>query len=130
MEDFLSRWYAAVLWSTRSNPPIPMDTSLSIRHRFNVNIPRGKFVVISLILIGESTWNLWHRFDVEILTWIRRPLKLTKYRWRGFFYVVSTSNRRNFCMHCFHFLTFSALGTCSKLIMLSRCNFSDIYISL
>ena len=34
---------------------------------------------------------------------------------RGFFYVVSTSNRRNFCTRCFHFLTFSALGTYSKL---------------
>ena len=34
-----------------------MDTSLSIRHQFDVELPRGKFVKISSILKGESTWN-------------------------------------------------------------------------
>ena len=33
----------------------PMDTSSSIRHRFDVEISRGKFVEISLILKDEST---------------------------------------------------------------------------
>ena len=36
----------------------PMDTSSSIRHRFDVEIPRGKFVEVSSILEGESTWKL------------------------------------------------------------------------
>ena len=36
----------------------PMDTSSSIRHRFNVEIPRGNFVEVSSILKGESMWKL------------------------------------------------------------------------
>ena len=36
----------------------PMNTSSSIHHRFDVEIPRGKFVEITLILKGESTWKL------------------------------------------------------------------------
>ena len=36
----------------------PMDTSSSIRHRFDVEIPRGKFVEITSILKGESMWKL------------------------------------------------------------------------
>ena len=35
-----------------------MDTSSSIRHRFDVQIPRGKFVEITSILKGESKWKL------------------------------------------------------------------------
>ena len=35
-----------------------MDTSSLIRHRFDVEIPRGKFVEITSILKGESTWKL------------------------------------------------------------------------
>ena len=95
---------------------LPMDTSSSSRHPFNVEIPRGKFMQIISILKGESTWKLWHRFDVDISTWIRLS-KSTKYRWVLVvdFSVVSTSNWRNFCTRCFHFLTFSALGTYSKL---------------
>ena len=58
----------------------PMDTSLSMRHRFDIEIQRGKFVEITLILKGESTWKLWHRFEVDISTWIRLS-KSTKYRW-------------------------------------------------
>ena len=57
-----------------------MDTSPSIGHRFDVKIPPGKFVEIKSILKGESTWKLWHRFDVDISTWIRLS-KSTKYRW-------------------------------------------------
>ena len=57
----------------------PMDTSSLIRHWFDVEIPHGKFVEISSILKGESTWKLWHRFDVEISTQIQIS-KSTKYR--------------------------------------------------
>ena len=60
--------------------PYPMETSSSIRHRFEVEIPRGKFIEITSILKGESTWKLWHRLDVEISTWIRLS-KSTKYQW-------------------------------------------------
>ena len=35
----------------------PMDTSSSIHHRFDVEIPRGKFVEISSILKGEPRNN-------------------------------------------------------------------------
>ena len=59
---------------------IPMDTSSLIFHRFDIDIPHGKFVEISSILKGESTWKLWHWFDVETSTWIRLS-KSTKYRW-------------------------------------------------
>ena len=36
----------------------PMDTSSSIRHRFDVKIPHGKFVEILSVLKGKSTWKL------------------------------------------------------------------------
>ena len=36
----------------------PMDTSSSIRHRFDVEIPCGKFAEITSILKGKSTWKL------------------------------------------------------------------------
>ena len=58
----------------------PMDTSSSIRHQFDIEILRGKFVKITSILKDESTCKLWHRFDVEVSTWI--PLsKSMKYHW-------------------------------------------------
>ena len=39
---------------------LPMDKSSSIRHRFDVEIPRGKFVKMISILKGKSTWKLGH----------------------------------------------------------------------
>ena len=35
----------------------PIDTSSSIRHRYDAEIPRGNFVKILSILKGESTWK-------------------------------------------------------------------------
>ena len=58
----------------------PMDTSSSIRHWFDVETPRGKFVEISSISKRKCTRKLWHQFDVEISTWIQHS-KLVKYRW-------------------------------------------------
>ena len=84
---------------------IPMDTSSSIRHQFDVEIPRGKFVEITSILKGETTWKLWHQFDEDISTWIwlwRSP----KYQWILHVDVVSTSNRGNLCTRCFHSIIF------------------------
>ena len=52
--------YIDVIWTSnqRGVPVGPMDTSLSICHRFDVEIPREKFFEISLISKGESTWKL------------------------------------------------------------------------
>ena len=44
--------------SDKINGINPMDTSSLIRHRFDVEIPRGKFVEITSILKGESKWKL------------------------------------------------------------------------
>ena len=81
-----------------------MDTSSSIRHRFDVEIPRGKFVEM-------TDFERW--IHVEIMTSIRSgnfdmdsTFKLDEISMsspRGFFDVVSKSNRRNFCnrwIHC------------------------------
>ena len=70
------------------------------------------------------------RIHVEIMTSIRRgnfdvdsTFKIDEILMsspRGFFYLFSTSNRRNCSTHCFHsILTFSALRTYSKLIWYS-----------
>ena len=75
--------------------------------------------------VGRNYIDFDRRIHVEIMTSIRlgysdvdSTFKIDEISMsspRGFFYVVSTSNRRNFCTRCFHFLTFSALGTYSKL---------------
>ena len=109
---FFKLWSYVLSKNYRYTKTNPMDTSSSICHRFDVEIPRGKFVEITSILKGESTWKLWHRFDVDSTFKID---EISMSSPRGFFYVASTSNRRNFCTRCFHFLTFSALGTYSKL---------------
>ena len=37
---------------------LPMNTSLLIRHQFDVKSPRGKFVKVSSISKGKFTWKL------------------------------------------------------------------------
>ena len=44
--------------SKNSKTSNPIDTSLLICHQFEVEILRGKFVEITSILKGESTWKL------------------------------------------------------------------------
>ena len=86
----------------------PMDTSSSIRHRFDVEIPRGKFVEITSILKGESMWKLWHRFDVDISTWIWLS-KSTKYWWVlhvDFSMLFRRQIDVNFSTRCFHSIIF------------------------
>ena len=56
-----------------------MDISSLIRHQFDVEISRGELVEILSILKGESTWELWHQFDVETSMWIQNS-KSTKYQ--------------------------------------------------
>ena len=73
--DLVISMYNSLMYSNN-----PMDTSSLIIHRFDVEIARGKFEEITSILKGESTWKLWHRFDVDISTWIWLS-KSTKYRW-------------------------------------------------
>ena len=68
----------------------PMDTSLSIRHRFGDEIPHGKFVEISSILKGESEIMTSIRrgnFDVDSTfkidkIWISFPLVFSMLFWR------------------------------------------------
>ena len=97
------------------------------------HIPNGHIFVDSpSIRRRNSTWKVREnyidferRIHVEIMTSIQRGYfdvdstfkidEISMSSPRGFFYVVSTSDRRNFCTRCFHFLTFSALGTYSKL---------------
>ena len=82
LTQFCSRFLTKKDWESTDGSN-PMDTSLSICHQFDVKIPCGKFVEITSVLKGESTWKLWHRFDVEILMGIRLS-KSTKY---GFLHV-------------------------------------------
>ena len=95
--------------------------------------PNGHIFVDSpSIRRRNSTWDVRgnyidfeRRIHVEIMTSIRcgyfdvdSTFKIEEISMSspcGFFYVVSMSNRSNFCTRCFHFLTFSALGTYSKL---------------
>ena len=70
----IRRWYITF------DGYIPMNTSSWICHEFDVEIPRGRLEEITLILKGKWMWKLWHRFDVDISTWIRLS-KSTKYRW-------------------------------------------------
>ena len=94
------------------NHTFPMDTSSSIRHRFDVEIPRGKFVKITSILKGfafqgfhlEIMTSIWHGcFEMDSTFKID---EISMSSARGFFYIVSTSNRRNFCIRCFHSIIF------------------------
>ena len=96
-------------------------------------LPNGHIFVDSpSIRRQNSTWKVREndidferRIHVEVMTSIRlgyfdvdSTFKIDEISMsspRGFFFVVSTSNRRNFCTRCFHCLTFSALGTYSKL---------------
>ena len=105
----------------------------TVRKKYANYLPNGHiFVDSSSIRRRNSTWKVRgnyidfeRRIHVEIMTSIRRgcidvdsTFKIDEILMsspRGFFYVVSTSNRCNFCTRCFHFLTFSALGTYSKL---------------
>ena len=86
--------------------------------------PNGHiFVDLPWIWRRNSTWKVRgnyidfeRRMDKEIMTSIRRgyfdvdsTFKIDEISMgppRGFFYVVSTSNRHNFCTHCFHSIIF------------------------
>ena len=47
----------------------PMDTFSSIRDLFDIEITRRRFVDISSLMKGESTWKRWNRSDMD--TWRR-----------------------------------------------------------
>ena len=99
----IRRYYSSMIIRTPFFKSSIMGTSSSIRHRFDVEIPSEKFVEITSILKGESTWELWHRFDVEISTriWLS---KSTKYRWVlwGIFLWLFDVESTNLCTRCFH----------------------------
>ena len=98
---------------------IPMGTSSSIRHQFDVKIPRGKFVELTSILKGKSMWKLWHQFNVDSTFKVDEISMSFPHE---FFYVVSTSNRRNVCTRCFYsiiskqFLLWEPILSYSKLL--------------
>ena len=69
-----------------------MDTS-SIRHRFDVEILTFYFNVEIMTSIRRENFDVDSTFKIGEIS-IRSPF--------GFFYVVSTSNRHNFCTCCFH----------------------------
>ena len=82
-----------LLFKTRNRNDLFQDVSaISLTHnqsliicnshndKFHAEIPRRKFVEITLIFKDESTWKLWRRFSVKILTRIRLS-KSTKHRW-------------------------------------------------
>ena len=103
----------------RFSPMVLSICDCKILRRFDVEIPRGKFAEITSILKGESTWKLWHQFDVDISTWIRLS-KSTKYRWVLHAHFLCRFNVKSTLLlyslfTFYHFLTFSALGTYSKL---------------
>ena len=56
------------------NGHIPIDSPSIRRRNFTWKVRRNY-----IDFERKSTWKLWHRFDVEIPTWIRL-LKSTKYR--------------------------------------------------
>ena len=99
---FITEVRSCIYVSLSAFQTIPMDTSSSIRQGFDVEIPRGKFVEFISILKGncdiDSTWIFRPGFDFqnrqnidEFSTWI---------------FLVSTSNRCNFCTRCFHSIIF------------------------
>ena len=109
-----------------------MDTCSSILPRFNVELPRGKFVEFTSILKGESTWNfdidsMWkfrrgfnfqnrHNID-EFATWIflcRFDVESTEPLCSLFPLYISQ-----------HFLLWEPI-LCYSGIVLSRCNFNNI----
>ena len=57
-------------------------------HWFLKGNPRGNYDV-------DSAWKFWRGFDFQ-------NLRNTMSSLSGFFYAVSTSNRRNFCTRSFH----------------------------
>ena len=109
-----------------------MDTSSLIHHRFNVEIPRGKLVKITSILkrqIHEEimTSIRWGNFEVDSTFKIYEILMSFP---RGFFYVVSTSNRRNFWTCCFHSMNAKYFPFWEPIlseagIVLDWCNLND-----
>ena len=95
------------------------DTKLFKEKKINGHI----FIDSPLIRRGNSTWNVRGnyinfetRIYVEIMTSIRRGNLYMDSTFKideisiisppGLFYVVSTSNRRNFCSLCFHSISF------------------------
>ena len=112
-------------------------------------MPNGHIFVDSpSIRRGNSTWKVCgnyidfeRRMHMEMMTSIRcgyfdvdSTFKIDEISMsspRGFFYVASMSNRRNFCTRCFHSIIFKRFLLWEPIlnysgIMLSRCNFNDI----
>ena len=101
---FLAPFFYAFFFFSFYRTPDPQWTHL---RRFAID-PTSKFHVESSSKLNQF-WkvNPCGNYDID-LTWkFRRGFtfkidKISITSPRGFFYVVSTSNRRNFCTRCFH----------------------------
>ena len=117
-----------MLWIIHPNGHIFVDSPLSRRRNYTWKV-RGNYI------------DFERRIPVEIMTSIRRGYfdvdstfkidEISMSSPRGFFYVVLTSNRRNFSTRCFHSIIFYHFMLWKPIlnyssIMLSRCNFNDI----
>ena len=113
-----------------------MDTSWSIRHRFNVEVPRGKFVEITQFWKAnprrnyhiDSMWKFRRGFDFQNqqkIDWFSTCIFLCRF----------DVERRNFCTRCFHsiislhFLFWEPFPSYTG-IVLSRCIFIFFKITL
>ena len=103
--------------------------SPSIRRRIFTWKVRGNHIDFERWIHVEIMTSIWcGNFDVD------STFKIDDISMgfpHGFFYVVSTLNRRNFCIRCFHsiisqhFLLWEPILSYSG-IVLSRCDFSNI----
>ena len=109
----------------------PMDTSSSISHRFNVEIPCGKFVKITSILKDESYVKIVAsiRCGNLYLDSIFKIDEISMSSPHGFFFVVSMSNWGNICIRYFysiiswHFLLWEPIISYYDIVP-SWCNFN------
>ena len=101
-DDQEIRWNYGILCSVKDHNPNGhiFANYPSIRRRNSTWKVSGNYI--------ESTWKLWHRFKVDILTWVSTLLYSL--------------------LLCYHFLTSSTLGTYSKLFWYSAESmyFNDI----
>ena len=115
---------ATLIYSNMPNGHILVD-SLSIRRRNPMRKVRRNYVDFERWIQVEIMTSIRRgNFDVD-LTFKIEEISMSSPR--GFFDIVSTLNQHNFCTRCLHciFLTFSALGTYSKLYLVSRCDFNN-----
>ena len=94
------------------NGHISVD-SPSTRRRNSTWKVRGNYIDPERRIHAEIMTSIRHGYFDEDSTFKIEEISMSSPC--GLIYVVSMSNRSNFCTRCFHSLAFSALGTYSKL---------------